>query len=102
LSAVPLPLLSWLAILLAGWGHDTERTVVRAARASAVVEHLATVTRRRPRFVFDASPLTGAQRARTPIRRIRLVDDYGGSDYASIAADNTSAFNCRNVTGGSG
>jgi hypothetical protein len=39
---------------------------------------------------------------RFPIRRMRLVDDYGGSDYASIQADNTSAFNCRNVTGGSG
>jgi hypothetical protein len=37
-----------------------------------------------------------------PIRRMRLVDDYGASDYASIAADNTSAFNCRDVTGGSG
>jgi hypothetical protein len=39
--------------------------------------------------------------ARFPIRRMRLVDDYGASDYASIAADNTSAFNCREVTGGS-
>jgi D-alanyl-D-alanine carboxypeptidase len=36
-----------------------------------------------------------------PIRRMRLVDDYGGSDYRSIEADNTSAFNCRPVTGGS-
>jgi hypothetical protein len=34
-----------------------------------------------------------------PIRRMRLVDDYRGSDYASIEADNTSAFNCRNATG---
>jgi hypothetical protein len=39
-------------------------------------------------------------RARFPIRRMRLVDDYGGSDYGSIEADNTSAFNCRPVTGG--
>jgi hypothetical protein len=30
-----------------------------------------------------------------PIHRMRLVDDYGGSDYRSIEADNTSAFNCR-------
>jgi D-alanyl-D-alanine carboxypeptidase-like protein len=36
-----------------------------------------------------------------PIRRMRLVDRYGGSDYASIQADNTSAFNCRNATGSS-
>jgi hypothetical protein len=38
-------------------------------------------------------------RSRFPIRRMRLVDDYGGSDYASIEADNTSAFNCRRATG---
>ena len=37
-----------------------------------------------------------------PIRSMRLVDDYGASDDASMAADNTSAFNCRAVTGGTG
>jgi hypothetical protein len=37
---------------------------------------------------------------RFPIRRMRLVDEYGGSDFRSIDADNTSAFNCRPVTGG--
>jgi hypothetical protein len=36
---------------------------------------------------------------RFPIRRMRLVDDYGASDYRSIEADNTSAFNCRWATG---
>ena len=45
--------------------------------------------------------LAGLFRAGFPIRRMRLVDDYGGSDYRSIEADNTSAFNCRPVTGGS-
>jgi hypothetical protein len=30
---------------------------------------------------------------------MRLVDDYGGDDFASIEADNTSAFNCRAATG---
>jgi hypothetical protein len=39
--------------------------------------------------------------ARFPIRRMRLVDRYGGSDYASIQGDNTSAFNCRDATGSS-
>jgi hypothetical protein len=33
--------------------------------------------------------------ARFPIRRMRVVDVYGGSDRRSMAADNTSAFNCR-------
>jgi hypothetical protein len=36
---------------------------------------------------------------RYPIRRMRLVDAYGGSDFRSIEADNTSAFNCRRVEG---
>ena len=30
-----------------------------------------------------------------PIRRMVPVDAYGGSDFRSIEADNTSAFNCR-------
>lgn len=37
--------------------------------------------------------------ARFRIHRMRLVDDYQGSDAASMAADNTSAFNCRRVSG---
>ena len=39
-------------------------------------------------------------RMKYPIRRMRLVSDYSGSDFRSIEADNTSAFNCRPVTGG--
>ena len=33
--------------------------------------------------------------ARFPIRRMRPIDAYGGSDERSLAADNTAAFNCR-------
>ncbi len=40
--------------------------------------------------------------AKFPIRKIRPIERYGGSDYASIEDDNTSAFNCRRVTGGTG
>lgn len=36
---------------------------------------------------------------RFPIRRIVPVDAYGASDFRSIEADNTSAFNCRYVEG---
>jgi poly-gamma-glutamate synthesis protein (capsule biosynthesis protein) len=36
-----------------------------------------------------------------PIRQARLVDDFGASDDASMAADNTSAFNFRVVAGSS-
>lgn len=59
-------------------------------------------------MVANASAVSALRRAfgslfaeRFPIRRMRLVDHYGGSDYASIRADNTSAFNCRNATGSS-
>jgi hypothetical protein len=34
-------------------------------------------------------------RARFPIRQMRPIDAFGGSDSRSTAADNTSAFNCR-------
>ena len=34
-----------------------------------------------------------------PIARMRLVDDYGGDDDRSMAANNTSGFNCRRVAG---
>ena len=37
--------------------------------------------------------------ARFPIRRMLPVDAFGGSDFRSIEADNTSAFNCRYVDG---
>lgn len=37
--------------------------------------------------------------ARFPIRRMRPIDAYGGNDERSLAADNTSAFNCRYVVG---
>jgi hypothetical protein len=37
--------------------------------------------------------------ARFPIRRLRPVSAYRGSDAASTAADNTSGFNCRRAVG---
>ena len=36
---------------------------------------------------------------RFPIERIELVDDFAASDDSSMAANNTSAFNCRLVDG---
>jgi hypothetical protein len=49
-----------------------------------------------PEFVQVFRDLYGA---RFPIRRMVPVDVYGGSDFRSIGADNTSAFNCRYVEG---
>jgi hypothetical protein len=37
--------------------------------------------------------------ARFPIERMELVDNFGANDDASMAANNTSAFNCRFVAG---
>lgn len=53
-----------------------------------------------------AEPVVGVFRALFdagfPIERMALVDDFGASDDASVLANNTSAFNCRPVTGGTG
>lgn len=35
-----------------------------------------------------------------PVERMQTVDRYGGDDDASMAANNTSAYNCRRTTGG--
>jgi hypothetical protein len=69
---------------LSYWGFDdqphTGTLVVHAGEADAIVD----VFRR----LYDH---------RFPIRKMEPIDVYGGSDDASIAADNTSAFNCRNA-----
>jgi hypothetical protein len=69
-------------VRLSYWGFDgrphTGRLVVNADATRAV----ANAFRRLYRDSF-------------PIRRMRPVDAYRGSDDASMAADNTSAFNCR-------
>ncbi|WP_419993389.1 M15 family metallopeptidase [Streptomyces boninensis] len=44
--------------------------------------------------VFEA-----ALKDRFPIRKMRPASEYGGSDERAMADDNTSAFNCRQVTG---
>ena len=52
----------------------------------------------------DASVIDGAMRAafetKFPLESARPASDFGGDDDASMAANNTSAFNCRKVTGG--
>ncbi|MCU0297618.1 MAG: M15 family metallopeptidase [Candidatus Nanopelagicales bacterium] len=36
--------------------------------------------------------------ARFPIRSMRPIEEFGGDDNASMAADNTSAYNCRQAS----
>ncbi|GIU89623.1 MAG: hypothetical protein KatS3mg010_0722 [Acidimicrobiia bacterium] len=84
----PVPLESLRHLTVRHWGFDgrahTGELVVHADAVDAM--------RRVFRSLWDA---------RFPVERMRLVDDYGGSDDASMAANNTSAFNCRLATGSS-
>lgn len=82
---VPLSDLRYLRMTYVGFDahvHTGEMVVHRAyaAQVTTVFERL-----------YDA---------RWPIRRMRLVDDYGGDDQRSMEANNTSGFNCRRVAGG--
>ena len=67
---------------LSYWGFDSQphvgTMVVNAAVTAAVIE------------VFSL-----LYQQRFPIHQMQPVDAYGGSDPASMAADNTSGFNCR-------
>jgi hypothetical protein len=40
--------------------------------------------------------------ARFPVQRMLTVEQYGSDDDRSMAANNTSAYNCRRTTGGTG
>lgn len=75
-------------ITMSHWNYagsvSTGRLVVAAGLANQVVDIF--------RDLYEA---------RFPIERMELVDAYGGDDDQSMAANNTSAFNCRLVTGGS-
>lgn len=56
----------------------------------------------RSSVVGDVTAVFGKLHAeRFPIRTMVPIEAYGGSDDASMAADNTSAFNCRTVAGSS-
>jgi hypothetical protein len=82
----PVPLRDLRLLRLTHWGFDgqvrTGRLVVHRTAARDLVQ------------IFRE-----LYAARFPIRRIVLIDAYGGSDFRSIEADNTSAFNCRYVEG---
>ncbi len=70
------------AVRLSYWGFDGERHVGTLVVRDRVAPDVVTVFR----ILY---------RARFPIRRLEPIDRYRGSDKASMAADNTSAFNCR-------
>jgi hypothetical protein len=71
---------------LSYWGFDSRPHVGRLVVHRGVTRDVVTVFRH-------------LYTARFPIRRMVPVSAYGGSDDASMAADNTSGFNCRFVSG---
>src|SRR5262245_17157560 len=83
----PVPISDLRRITMSHWGYDgqvhTGELVVHADVADDVVSVFARL--------FDVG---------FPIRRMERIERYGGDDDASMAADNTSAFNCRPITGG--
>jgi hypothetical protein len=82
----PVPLDDLRLVTLTYWGFNA------SAHAGQLVVNVDSVTP-----VVDA--FRALYQARYPIRRMRLVDYYGGDDEKSMSADNSSAFNCRLVAG---
>ncbi len=82
----PVGLRDLRLLTLSHWGFDGR------SRTGRLIVHRDVA----PEFVQVFRDLYAA---RFPIRRMVPVDAYGGSDFRSIEADNTSAFNCRYVEG---
>lgn len=73
-------------VAVSHWGFDGKPRVGRIVVAERVAPGVLSVFRT-------------LWRAKFPIRQLRPVSAYRGSDDASMAADNTSGFNCRFVGG---
>lgn len=82
----PTPLAVLRSVRLAYWGFDglphVGELIVNSDSVTAAVGAF--------RALFAA---------RFPIRQMRPVDEFAGDDEISMAADNTSGFNCRLVPG---
>jgi len=72
------------ALRISHWGFDGRRRLGSIVIARRVVDDVVDVFRQ-------------LWAERFPIRRLQPVSAYRGSDHASMAADNTSGFNCRFV-----
>ena len=70
------------ALTLTYWGFDARAHTGTLIVATVAVSAMTEAWRR----MYDA---------RFPIRKVTPVSAYGGDDNKSMAADNTSAFNCR-------
>ena len=85
-AGCPVPLSDLRYVLVDYWGFDGREyrgeLVVHADWAEEIVA------------VFD-----DLFQARYPFEQVVLIDEYDGDDRRSMAANNTSAFNCRFVSG---
>ena len=82
----PVPLDELRLLTLTHWGFDGRPRPGELVVAAQYADGIASVFR----HLFDE---------RFPIESIRLVDEFGGDDDRSMAANNTSGFNCRPATG---
>ena len=82
----PVPLSELVYIKLTYWGFDKKThigvLIVNKALANELID------------IFNILYLK-----KFPIERMALMDDFNQDDNAAMAANNTSAFNCRMVTG---
>ena len=82
----PVPISRLRLLELRHWGFDGDvhrgKLVVHRAEDRAILRVMERLFNRR-----------------FPIRRMELIDRYDADDRRSLAADNTSAFNCRFVAG---
>jgi D-alanyl-D-alanine carboxypeptidase len=84
----PVPLADLRLLTVSHWGFDGRRRTGRLVVHETAASPLRSVFRR----LYEA---------RFHVRKLVPIDAYGGSDFRSIEADNTSAFNCRRATGSS-
>ena len=85
----PVPPSQLRRILMNYWGFDGQTHTGELIINADVTGGVTTVFRK----LFAA---------RYPIRQMRSIDEFNGSDDDSTTADNTAGFNCRQAVGGSG
>ena len=85
-AGCPVPPAKLRTVRVSYWGFDGRPRVGRIVVASRVAPDVLAVFR----ILWSE---------RFPLRRVQPVSAYRGSDDASMAADNTSGFNCRFVGG---
>jgi len=85
-AGCPVPLRDLRLLTMTHWGFDGRARTGRLIVHENVARDVLNVFRR-------------LHAAKFRVRRITPVDAYGASDFRSIEADNTSAFNCRYVEG---